>query len=185
MFAFISLGIGIEHMRGAETGTAYARFLSALFLSAHTFTTVEYGRITPDDFLANMMAAFQALLGLMAPAVATGLLFGRFSRPVARLDFSRQMVVAPYAGGTSLQFSVANRRTNNLMEIEAQVLMMPGEPSEQVLKRKYRVLTLERTSVLFLPLTWTVLHPIDEASPLCTCLRGGLAGPNGARPGAS
>jgi inward rectifier potassium channel len=166
VFAFVYLGIGIEHLRGAETGTAYARFLSAFFFSAQTFTTVGYGRISPDDFLANLVAAFQALLGLMALAVATGLLFGRFSRPAARLEFSRQMVMAAYQGGTSLQFRVANRRTNNLMEIEAQVLLMTVEPSDQGLKRKYRALTLERTSVMFLPLTWTVVHPIDEASPL-------------------
>ena len=166
IFAFVYLGIGVEHLRGADTSTLLARYLSAVFFSAQTFTTVGYGSVAPGGFWANLVAAFEALLGLMAFAVATGLLFGRFSRPAARLEFSRQMVVAPYGGGTSLQFRVANRRTNNLMEIKAEVLLMTVEPSDHGLKRKYRPLALERASVVFMPLTWTVVHPIDEASPL-------------------
>ena len=165
-FAFVYLGAGVEHLQGADTSTAWGRFLSAFFFSAQTFTTVGYGRISPEGFLANLVAAFQALLGLMAFALATGLLFGRFSRPAARLAFSRQMVVAPYQSGASLQFRVANRRSNKLMEIEARMLVMTVEPSDHGLVRKYRPLTLERSSVMFLPLTWTVVHPIDEASPL-------------------
>jgi inward rectifier potassium channel len=154
VFAFVYLGIGVEHLQGADTSTAFSRFQSAFFFSAQTFTTVGYGRISPDSLPANVVAAFQALL------------FGRFSRPAARLAFSRQMVVAPYQSGASLQFRLANRRSNNLMEIEARVLLMTVEPSDGGLVRKYRPLTLERSSVLFLPLTWTVVHPIDEGSPL-------------------
>jgi len=166
VFALVYLGIGVEHLRGAETGTASDRFLSALFFSAQTFTTLGYGRISPDGLPANLAAAFQALLGLMAFAIVTGLVFGRFSRPAARLAFSRQMVVAPYQAGASLQFRLANRRSNNLMEIEARMLLMTVEPSGGGLLRKYKPLTLERPAVQFLPLTWTVVHPIDEASPL-------------------
>ncbi len=175
IFALVYLGIGVEHLQGADAGTAWSRFLSAFFFSAQTFTTVGYGRISPEGFLANSVASFQALLGLMAFALATGLLFGRFSRPAARLAFSRQMVVAPYQAGTSLQFRVANRRSNNLMEIEARVLMSTVEPSDGGRRRKYKTLTLERTAVQFLPLTWTVVHPIDESSPLWGQTAEGLA----------
>jgi inward rectifier potassium channel len=108
----------------------------------------------------------EALLGLLAFAIATGLLFGRFSRPAARMAFSKQMVVAPYQSGSSLQFRVANRRSNNLMEIEARVMLMTVESSNGGPQRRYKPLSLERTSVQFMPLTWTVVHPIDEASPL-------------------
>jgi inward rectifier potassium channel len=167
-FSFIYLYIGIEHLTGADTRTALSRFMSAFFFSAQTFTTVGYGRISPDSILPNLVASFQALLGLMALAIATGLLFGRFSRPAARMAFSKQMVVAPYQSATSLQFRVANRRSNNLMEVEARVLLMIVEPSDGGLLRRYQPLALERTSVQFLPLTWTVVHPIDEASPLWT-----------------
>jgi inward rectifier potassium channel len=166
VFGFVYLEVGVEHLQGADTSSPLGRFLSAFFFSAQTFTTVGYGRISPDGFLANAVASVQALLGLMAFAIATGLLFGRFSRPVARLAFSKKMVVAPYQAGTSLQFRVANRRSNNLMELEARMLLSSVEPSDHGLVRKYKPLTLERASVQFLPLTWTVVHPIDESSPL-------------------
>jgi inward rectifier potassium channel len=166
LFAFVYIGIGVQHLHGAEASTAFGRFLSAFFFSAQTFTTVGYGQISPDGTVANLVAAIEALLGLMAFAIATGLVFGRFSRPAARLAFSRQMVVAPYRSGSSLQFRVANRRSNNLMEIDARVLLMTVEPSDDGPTRRYKTLTLERPSVQFLPLTWTVVHPIDESSPL-------------------
>ena len=166
VFALIYVKIGVQHLQGADTSTALSRFLSAFFFSAQTFTTVGYGRISPDGVLTSLVASLQALLGLMALAIGTGLLFGRFSRPAARLAFSQQMVVAPYQSGTSLQFRVANRRSNNLMEVEARVMMSTVEPSDQGPLRKYKYLTLERHVVQFLPLTWTIVHPIDQESPL-------------------
>jgi inward rectifier potassium channel len=166
LFAFIYMKIGVEHLQGADTSTALSRFLSAFFFSAQTFTTVGYGRISPDGVLASLVASLQALLGLMALAIGTGLLFGRFSRPAARLAFSRQMVVAPYQSGTSLQFRVANRRSNNLMEVEARLMMSTVESTAQGQLRKYKYLTLERQMVQFLPLTWTIVHPIDDTSPM-------------------
>jgi inward rectifier potassium channel len=166
VFALIYYGIGVEHLRGAEATTAFGRFMEAFFFSAQTFTTVGYGSLAPEGALTSAVAAIQALMGLMAFALATGLLFGRFSRPVARIAFSKQMVVAPYRGGTSLQFRIANRRSNNLMELEARMLLMTVEQEAGELLRKYKSLTLERPSVQFLPLTWTIVHPIDETSPL-------------------
>ncbi|MGA3328001.1 MAG: ion channel [Terriglobia bacterium] len=166
VFALIYVKIGVQHLQGADTSTALSRFLSAFFFSAQTFTTVGYGRISPDGVLTSLVASLQALLGLMALAIGTGLLFGRFSRPAARLAFSKQMVVAPYQSGTSLQFRVANRRSNNLMEVEARVMLSSVEPSDQGPLRKYKYLPLERHRVQFLPLTWTIVHPIDQGSPL-------------------
>jgi len=166
VFSLIYLKLGIQHLQGADTSTAFHSFMSAFFFSAQTFTTVGYGRISPDGVFTNLVASLQALLGLMALAIGTGVLFGRFSRPAARLAFSRQMVVAPYESGTSLQFRVANRRSNNLMEVEALMMLSTVEESERGLIRKYKYLSLERAQVQFLPLTWTIVHPIDQESPL-------------------
>lgn len=167
MFALIYYYVvGIVHLRGAEASTAWLRFMNAFFFSSHTLTTVGYGNIYPDSIMANSVAALEALLGLLAFALATGVVFGRFSRPVARLAFSRQMVVAPYQGVRALQFRVANRRTNNLMEVEALMLLMTVEPTNGGRHRKYAPLSLERSKVQFLPLAWTIVHPIDESSPL-------------------
>jgi inward rectifier potassium channel len=166
VFALIYVKIGVEHLQGADISTALSRFLSAFFFSAQTFTTVGYGGISPHSILTNLVASIQAVLGLMALAIGTGLLFGRFSRPAARLAFSRQMIVAPYQSATSLQFRVANRRSNNLMEVEARLIMSTVESTDSGPVRKYKPLTLERELVQFLPLTWTIVHPIDESSPL-------------------
>lgn len=164
-FALLYQVAGIEHLHGADAPTQLGRFLNAFFFSTHTLTTVGYGSIYPEGILVNSIAGLEAMVGLMAFAVATGLLVGRVSRPSARLGFSESIIIAPYQGITSLQFRLVNRRANNLMEIRATVLLMTVEGTEQ-LQRKYAQLKLEREQVLFLPLTWTVVHPIDAESPL-------------------
>jgi inward rectifier potassium channel len=166
LFAGAYWMVGVEHLRGAEAPTAWGRFMNAFFFSAHTLTTVGYGSISPEGVAANSVAALEALFGLMTFALATGLLFGRFSRPAARLGFSKHILVAPYGDSMSIQFRIANRRSNNLMELEARVLLMTVEYVNGQLQRKYAALSLERPTVLFLPLTWTLVHAIDETSPL-------------------
>ncbi len=165
-FAGLYTLIGMEHIKGTEAPSPALRFLNVFFFSAHTLTTVGYGNMWPSGPAANTVAAFEALAGLMAFALATGLLFGRFSRPSARIGFSKTMIVAPYPGGISLQFRVVNRRSNNLIDLEARVLLMTVEPAGNRTQRRYAPLDLERTQVLFFPLTWTVVHPIDDKSPL-------------------
>ena len=165
-FAIVYLLIGTQHLAGAETSTAALRFWSAFFFSAHTLTTVGYGNMYPQGIAANFLSAFEAMIGLLGFALATGLLFGRVSKPSARIAFSEKLLIAPYQDKTSLQFRIANRRTNNMMELEAKVVLMTVDPNAPTLARKYQELNLERPSVYFFPLTWTVVHPIDSESPL-------------------
>jgi inward rectifier potassium channel len=108
------------------------------------------------------------VIGLFYQALAPGLLFARFARPTAAIMFSKNAIVAPYAGIQSLQFRIANRRRHNeIIQLEAQVLYTAFETDrEGRLVRRYRLLPLERNSVTFFPLSWTIVHPIDEASPL-------------------
>jgi inward rectifier potassium channel len=166
LFAALYYSLGPGHLTGGDAPHSLGRFLNAFFFSAHTLTTVGYGNIAPGTISANIFAAIEALIGLLGFALATGILFGRFSRPSARIGFSEHALIAPYEGGTSLQFRIVNRRPNALMEIEATVILMSveGEPGKQ--KRTFQALTLERDDVDFLALTWTVVHPIDESSPL-------------------
>ncbi|HSU60050.1 MAG TPA: ion channel [Bryobacteraceae bacterium] len=166
LFAGAYMAIGIEHLKNAVAPTAEMRFVNAFFFSAHTLTTVGYGNMYPDGVAANVTSAFEALVGLLGFAIATGLMFGRFSRPSARFGFSENMLVSPYSGGTSLQFRVVNRRSNNLIDVEARMMLMTVEFSEGRLQRRYIQLDLERSQVLFFPLTWTIVHPITESSPL-------------------
>ena len=165
-FALAYMAIGIDHLKGAEAPTEWLRFVNAFFFSAHTLTTVGYGNMWPVGPAANTLAALEALAGVMTFAIATGLLFGRFSRPSARIGFSSKMLVAPYGEGLSLQFRVVNRRSNNLIDVDARLLLMTVQGENGKPQRKFDLLELERTQVLFLPLTWTVVHPITESSPL-------------------
>ena len=166
VFGLLYMWIGIEHLKGADAPSPWLRFLNAAFFSAHTLTTVGYGSIYPSGPAANSIAVLEALLGLLAFAIATGLVFGRFSRPSARIGFSKTMVVAPYKRQSSFQFRIVNRRSNNLIDLDARLLLMTVEAVNGNLQRKYASLELEREHVLFFPLTWTVVHPVDENSPL-------------------
>lgn len=166
LFALAYYLLGTGQLQGADASTGLDYFRNAFFFSAQTLSTVGYGSIAPKGTAANIVAALEAMTGLMGFALATGLLFGRVSKPSARIGFSDRILVAPYQDGTSLQFRIVNQRANSLMEMEAKMLLMtvegpPGNPS-----RKYAPLTLERDSVYFFALTWTIVHPIDRDSPL-------------------
>jgi len=164
LFAFAYLNIGIQHLRGTEP--EMGAFLNAFFFSVHTLTTVGYGNVFPAGTMANAVAALEAATGLMVFAVVTGLLYGRFSRPSAKILFSQRALIAPYQDGTSLQFRITNARSNVLMDLEARVLLMTVNRADGQLKRAFIDLPLERRHVYFFPLTWTVVHPIDSQSPL-------------------
>jgi len=166
VFASIYYAIGPDAIQGPDAQNYSNRFYGAFFFSAHTLTTVGYGNLAPHGMAANIVAALEAMVGLMGFAVATGLLFGRISRPSARIGFSEKMIIAPYLSGTSIQFRIVNLRPNMLMELEASVLMMTVEGPPGSLARRYDRLTLERERVYYLPLTWTIVHPIDANSPL-------------------
>lgn len=167
LFATAYLCIGVEHLKGAENDGLASGFQSALFFSFQTFTTVGYGGITPNGLGANMIASTEAFVGLSSFALVTGLLYGRFSKPKSSIMFSENALIAPYKEkGHSLQFRIANRRHNVLMEMEARVMLMCIDPSGKTKDRKYFVLPLEVNFIHFFPLNWTIVHPIEEDSPI-------------------
>jgi inward rectifier potassium channel len=173
-FAWLYLMIGIQNLRGLESDMG--AFANAFFFSVHTLTTVGYGNVYPEGAAANTISALEAASGLMLFAIATGLLYGRFSRPSARIVYSKNAIIAPYQDGTSLQFRITNARRNVLMNMEARVLLMTVESANGELKRNFIDLPLERRTVYFFALTWTVVHPIDAASPFFGKTREDLAG---------
>ncbi len=166
IFAAIYYWIGVSHLAGAETETSASAFESAYFFSTHTLTTVGYGNISPRGILTNTVAALEALMGLLGFSIATGLLVGRVSQPSARLKYSESILITRYQDITALQFRIANQRKNNLMEMEAKVMLMIVDDASSELQRDFHVLRLERSGIYFFPLTWTIVHPIDEKSPL-------------------
>ncbi len=158
--------LGANELHGSVAPDVGGAFMNDFFFSAQTLTTVGYGSIWPQGLGANLLASFEAMCGLMAFALATSLLYGRVSKPSAKIGFSQNMTMSPYMDGTSLQFRVVNQRANSLMDLDARVLLMIVEGPPGALKRTYKVLKLERENVLFFPLTWTIVHPIDQESPL-------------------
>ncbi len=151
---------------GALVGPGEPGLLRAFFFSVETFSTIGYGTVGPSGLAANLVVTVEALVGLLWLALATGLLFARFSRPTARILFSRQAVVAPYRGGTAFEFRIANARSSQLIEVEATVLFARFEQVGGRSVRRFYPLELERSSVVFFPLAWTIVHPITPSSPL-------------------
>jgi inward rectifier potassium channel len=141
-------------------------FLRAFFFSVETFATIGYGHIAPLGIAANVLVTLEAFLNIVYVALATGVVFARFSRPTTKILYSRNAVVAPYRGITALQFRIANTRSSQIIEVEATVILSRLELTSSGLVRKFHDLKLERKRVVFFPLSWTLVHPIDDASPL-------------------
>lgn len=153
---------------GALVGTSGTdRPLEAFFFSVHTLATIGYGNVVPHGLAANLVVTGESLVGLLGFAFAAGLVFARFSRPRADILYSHRAVVAPYRGITAFEFRIVNRRENQLIELGAKVMLSRFEEGADGSRlRRYHTLALERDAVSFFPLNWTVVHPIDESSPL-------------------
>lgn len=158
----------------ALSGGDGAGFARAFFFSVETFSTIGYGVIGPVGMAANLVVTAEALVGLLWLALATGLLFARFSRPTAKVLFSRSAVIAPYHGIKAFEFRIANARSSQLIEVEAKVIFARFEDVHGRAVRRFYALTLERDAVTFFPLAWTIVHPISESSPLRDLTREGL-----------
>ena len=164
LFALGFLACGPQGLQGdSHTGTGFWR---AFFFSIQTFTTIGYGNVVPAGFSANSLATFEALVSLLTVALLAGVIFARFSRPTAKIIYSQNALIAPYRGITAFQFRIINARRNEIIEMQAKVLFSRFEVTERGHIRQYYPLALEREKVTFFPLTWTVVHPIDESSPL-------------------
>jgi inward rectifier potassium channel len=166
VFAAAYLACGPGALGSDTAGMQNHTYLRAFFFSVQTLSTIGYGQVVPIGTAANTLVTLEALVGLLGFAIVTGLLFARFSRPTAKLLFSRHALIAPYQNITALEFRVANARSNELIEVSAKVLLSRFEELDGTRTRRYYTLPLERPGVTFLPLTWTVVHPIDETSPL-------------------
>jgi inward rectifier potassium channel len=167
IFGSIYFLIGKGQFQGIQASTVVGTFKEMFFFSTETFTTVGYGRVNPTGDIANSVAAIESMLGFLSFAVATGLLYGRFSKPKAFLLFSKNALISPYRGTQALMFRfVAYKDSHTLTNVEIKVnaAMLVEENGKSTYK--FYDLDLERSHVESLPMNWTVVHPLDDKSPL-------------------
>lgn len=179
VFALAYLACGPGALAGPGfTGHSplYSDFFRAYFFSVETFGTIGYGNITPFGMSANILLTVESFIGLLSAALATGLVFARFSRPNAAIVYSRQALVAPYRDITGFMFRCANARSNQLIEVTVRIMysrIVVRPNGDRV--REFTSLPLEFDKVTFFALSWTVVHPIDSSSPLYGCTAAQLA----------
>lgn len=161
--AFFACGPG--QIAGSTATSLQGQVLEDFFFSVQTFATIGYGVMHPVGLAANLLVTLESLVGLLGFALATGILFARFSQPTAKILFSKHALIAPYRGITAFEFRIANARSNEMIQVEARVLLSRFKP-EGGGNREFIPLKLERDKVVFFPLAWTIVHPIDEESPL-------------------
>ncbi len=161
-FAVLYLACG-DCIEGARQGN----LLDAFFFSVQTIATIGYGQMVPRSTFANVMVSFEAFAGLLGLALATGLVFSKFARPTARVMFSKVAVIGRRDGTPCLIFRMANERATRIAEAQVRVAFVRNETTregEQI--RRSRDLKLEREHSAIFALSWTVVHPITEGSPL-------------------
>lgn len=141
-------------------------FIRGFFFSVQTFATIGYGTIHPVGIVPNLLVTIESYYSLLTNALITGLVFARFARPVAKIIFSDVAVIAPYRDIEGLMFRLVNGRSSQLIELEIKVLFARFVNENGKAVRRFDFLELERNKVTFLPLSLTVVHPIDDASPL-------------------
>ena len=167
LFSLLYVLVGVEHFNGVTLGDFGHNFMQAFFFSSQTLTTVGYGHISPNGLIISLLASIESFFGLLAFALMTGLLYGRFSKPTAKIIFSENMLVAPYKNGNALMFRMGNSSKSELIETEVQLLMAYNQREDDgSMSRKFYPLNLEINKISFFSMSWTLVHPLDENSPI-------------------
>lgn len=167
VFTCLYLLAGDDQLQGFLANSAWGRTKEIFFFSTETFTTVGYGRINPVGFTSHLVAAVESFAGWLSFALLTGLIYGRFTRPKAYLTFSDHALISPYKGGTALMFRMVPYKVHHHLtdaRIVVNVAFMEVENNKP--EYKFYQLNLERSRIDMLNMNWTVVHPIDEESPL-------------------
>lgn len=166
LFALLYFILGNGHLGMTDHTSSLDFFLHCFYFSTQTFTTVGYGAISPSSNTASLIAAFEAFFGFLSFSLATGLLFGRFSRPNAKIRYSKNALVSKVNGERALIFRLANARSTPLLDLRATVIFSISKNDEyKGIHRTYSRLNLQVSNIDFMPLNWTIVHFINDDSP--------------------
>ncbi len=156
------------HLRpGCIAGMESNSWADAFFFSVETLATVGYGHMYPETFFGHSVATVEIIVGMFGMAIVTGLIFIRFSRPIARIVFSEPLVLAPFDGQPALMLRVANLRDQSMAEAEFRIILIRNEPSQEgEVWRRFYPLQLQFDRLILFPAIITIRHIIDEKSPL-------------------
>lgn len=158
---------GPEALEGVRRDTVFHHLSDCFFFSVQTLATIGYGRISPMGLMANLLVTMEAFIGLLSLALVTGLFYARFARPTARVLFSNVALIGPHDGAQALVFRMANERLNQMVEAHVTVNLIKNEvTAEGESFRNFYELPLDRDRSPFFNMSWTVLHWIDDKSPL-------------------
>jgi inward rectifier potassium channel len=165
-FATLYYSIGVEHLNGVTATDKWEQFGQAFFFSVQTYTTVGYGHVSPTGFITSFVSSVEALIGLLSFAIATGLFYGRFSKPKAHILFSDNAIVAPFNGERALMIRLCPYKNATLTDAEARITLGLHLEENGKMVNKFFILDLEIEKINALTLSWTLVHPINEKSPL-------------------
>lgn len=165
-FGSIYFSLGPENLNIDPTHSNFYKYIECVSFSVQTLATVGYGAMHPKAISTNVLSSIEALVGIILFAVITGLTYSRFSKPTNGYAFSTNAIIAPYQDISSFQIRVANKHNNNLIEIESTMMLAINVEENGVVKRVFVDLKLERNKIYYLPFSWTIVHPINEQSPL-------------------
>ena len=166
LFALMYYMIGTQHIAGIAQEDMMSDFMHCFFFSNQTFTTVGYGGMHPVGMLTSWVASIEAFSGLMSFALATGTLYGRFSKARTKIKFSPNAIIAPSGDLNALQFMIANQRSSNIMDLEATVNFSWIDKEAEGSFRRFKQLNLELSKIAMFPTSWNINHIIDPESPL-------------------
>src|SRR5256714_9589851 len=160
LFAFAFLLCGPDALQSTTGSFGSQPFYRAFFFSVDTFATIGYGNITPVGVLANTLVTVEALLNIVGVALATGVMFARFSHPSARIIYSRNAIVAPCRAKTTLDYRISNARSSQLIDVQIQAILTKIERTDGLTMRRVLELGLERNTGVFFPFSLAVVHPV-------------------------
>ncbi|MGL1887182.1 MAG: ion channel [Reichenbachiella sp.] len=166
VFASFYFLVGKNELSGLFGNDEVDLYMQCLYFSFQSFTTVGFGTISPIGHWTSMISSIESVFGLISFAFVTGLLYGRFSRPNARFQYSKNALMTLHEDVNSFQFRFVNNRSSQIIELKANVIFSYTKEEKGKFVRKFFNLELESEEILFLPLNWTLVHKIDEASPL-------------------